>query len=117
MSQNSQMIERLAGVLHTLSCTKPHAQRMEELLKERDPSICYFYLEETIFSEERPSHKEWEERAKQLCANYQMSPDEILRMLPTLLECRQKLVPFLQKAPTAVELCRLILFSELGTGA
>lgn len=114
MSYDNLKIERLAGILHTLACTKEHATQMESLLDPNRPKeLCYFYLEETLVSDERPAHKEWAERALGLCKSCNLTAEEILRMIPVLLECRQKLSPFLTRNPTSEELCRLFLFSEL----
>lgn len=108
------MLTKLAGILHTLSCDKEHAQDMEDLIyRQQKPDLCYFYLEESLVSESRPTHKEWEATASELCDSYNVSPEEILRMLPTLLECRQKIMKIIQKVPNAEALCRLVLFSEL----
>lgn len=107
-----EMISRLAGILHTLSCTKTHATKMEELLqRDANPEICYFYLEESLYDSDRPSHLEWESIATKLCTDNELTPEDILRFLPILLECRQKIENILQKAPNAEELCRLVLFS------
>lgn len=109
------MIDRLSVVLHTLACTKKHAQKMEELIQsERDPNLCYFYLEESLVgSESQYSHEEWRAFATRFCTDYDLTPEAILSILPTLLECRQKITTILQKHPTAEELCRLVLLSEL----
>lgn len=111
---DKDMIEKLSGILHTLSCEKEHAQNMEDLLnRDKNKELCYFYLEESLVSDSRPTHEEWEAIATNLCNDYKVSPEDILRMLPTLLECRQKLVKIIQKVPNSVGLCRLVLFSEL----
>lgn len=108
------MVDKLANILHTLTCQKEHAQSMEELIYEKqNPDLCYFYLENTLVPEDRVTHKKWEELALELCNNYDMTPEDVLRALPILLECRQKIEGILAKAPNAVELCRLVVFSEL----
>lgn len=105
------MLKLLAGILHTLSCTKPHSQDMQDLLQPRNPSVCYFYLEESLAEGERVDHKKWEEVASDMCQKYNSTPEEVLRFIPTLLECRQKIEPILSKNRSLEGLCHLILFS------
>lgn len=107
---NLNMIKKLSYVLHTLSCDKEHAQKMEDMLDSTKKDLCFFYLEETLIDDERYTHREWEAKASKLCYDFECTPEDILRWMPVLLECHQKLAPILQKSPNAEGLCRLVLF-------
>lgn len=62
---NNQKI--LIDTLHALFCSKPHVSAVEELMKDRDQSHCYFYVEESVSTcEELPDHLFWKERAESL---------------------------------------------------
>lgn len=102
---------KLAGFLHTLSCGKPHLDDMQLLLKERDPSYCYFYLEESLAdSELQLDHALWEEEAKRLCEELSASPNETLRLISALLDIRRRLDDVLAKNPNARAFSHLVLY-------
>lgn len=104
---------RLAGYLHTLSCTRPHADDMLLLMKPRDPTQCYYYLEEALSSEEeREDHQTWEREAEALCKELSTSPTEAIRLLNALLDLRRRLDDVLAKWPTGAKIAHLLLFDE-----
>ena len=101
---------KLAGFLHTLSCTKPHVDDMKLMLQPRDPTQCYFYLEESLADSERqPDHSVWEEEAKSLCEELSTSPVEVIRLLNVLLDLRRRLDDILTRYPNAEEFAHLVL--------
>lgn len=101
---------KLANFLHTLSCGRPHAGDMQLMLKERDPTICYFYLEESLAdSELQPDHAIWEEEAAKLCQELATSPVEAIRLLNLLLDLRRRLDAVLVRYPNAEEFAHLVL--------
>lgn len=102
---------KLAGFLHTLSCDKPHEDDMSLLLEVRDPTVCYYYLEESISpNEERLDHDLWEGAARELCQELSAAPSEVIRLLTTLLDLRRRLDESLTRHPNAAKLARLVLF-------
>lgn len=104
---------KLAGFLHTLSCGKPHLDDMQLLLRSRDPTQCYFYLEESLAdSEHQPDHAIWEGEAEKLCKELSTSPNEAIRVLNTLLDLRRRLDDTLAKWPNSADFARLVLFDE-----
>lgn len=101
---------KLAGFLHTLSCGKPHLDDMQLMLKARDPTHCYFYLEESLADSERqPDHAIWEGEAKKLCEELSTSPTEAIRLLNVLLDLRRRLDDILVCYPNAEEFAHLVL--------
>lgn len=114
MNQNPEMLHQLAVILHTLTCQKEHARYVEELVnRAQDENLCFFYVEESLVAESRIDQKKWEAKAQQVCQDYNLPPEEILRIVPQLLEIRQKLTQLKERYPTSEELFRLILFYEL----
>lgn len=110
---NDEMLERLAAVLHTLSCVKEHPERMEALLTSRDQRCCYFYLEESLAdSEQRLDHAAWEREAENLCSRLNLSPTETIRLTSLLLDLRSKLDQVLVRFPSGAKFARLVLFDE-----
>lgn len=108
-----EMLERLAAVLHTLSCVKEHPDQMESLLAPRDARCCYFYLEESLAEpSERLDHVVWEREAENLCSRLNLSPTETIRLVSSLLDLRAKLDQVLVRFPTGVKLARLVLLDE-----
>lgn len=104
-------ITTLAGILHTLSCQKVHPDDMRALLAERDPDKCYFYLETSMADgEQEPDHQYWKSEAENLCSQLRLTPDEVLRILPQLLEMKRKLDLLLERYPSARDFCHLVLF-------
>lgn len=104
-------LKRLAAVLHAIGCTKLHLDNMEELLKERDQTKCYYYLEESL-EEEQPDHVKWRENAEYLCERLNATPTEALRIITNLLDLRRRLDEQIERNPNVEELSRLILFDE-----
>lgn len=65
-AQDDEMLLRLADTLHTIFCTKPHADDVLLLLKPRDDEVCYYYLEKTVCDEpgqEKPDLDYWKKEA------------------------------------------------------
>jgi hypothetical protein len=57
----------LRDTLHTLLCDVPHENNMLNLLGERDPCKCYYYLEKSLSTQlELPDHVYWTDQCKQL---------------------------------------------------
>lgn len=103
----------LAGILHTLSCQKNHPDDMRALLASRDPTKCYFYLEASMADgDQEPDHQYWKGEAEKLCSQLRLSPDEVLRLLPQLLEIKKRLAQLLDRYPSAQGFCHLVLFDE-----
>lgn len=101
---------KLAAFLHTLSCERPHVEDMQLMLKPRDPTKCYFYLEESMAdSETLPDHSIWEGEAKKLCEELSTSSNEAIRLLITLLDLRRRLDEVLDRYPSAAEFAHLVL--------
>lgn len=109
---NQGTLERLSAILHTLSCTKPHAERMEELIAGRKEGVCYYFLEE-ILADNRIDHEDWINRTRAMCIECNIMPEEALRVLPKLLEIKRNLNDVLERSPNSAKLSRLILSSEL----
>lgn len=102
---------KLAGFLHTLSCTKPHAENVQDLLKPRDPTYCYFYVEDSLAgAENEPDHQTWEKKAESLCQELSASPQETLRILSKLLDVRRRLDEIILANPNAAGFAHLVLF-------
>lgn len=112
MPEDDLMIAKLGSILHTLACEKDHAQDMTQLLRPREPSVCYYYLEESL-SENRIDHKKWEEEALALCEKYSLSPQNLLRVIMQLLKMRRDLDTLLEQNPGSnlEDLCHQFLFS------
>lgn len=101
---------KLSNFLHTLSCNRPHVEDMQLMLKERDPTYCYFYVEEPLAnSEEQPDHSLWEGEAKKLCEELSTSPTDAIRVLNALLDLRRRLDDILSRWPNAEEFAHLVL--------
>lgn len=107
-------IEKLAEILHTLGCKKPHAQNMIEVL-DRKPHICYWYLEASFQNNEQIDRNIWKEYAQELCSKYSMQPQEFLRFIYQFLEIRQKLDGLRKRYSVKVveDLYPLLLFDIL----
>ena len=103
-------ISQLAIMLHTLGCQKEHSDDMQELLKPRVDGVCYYYLEQSLASEDKPDTKYWTEEAQKLCEQLQASPVDAVRIVMALLEIRGKLSELLRRYPTAGDLARHVLF-------
>lgn len=106
------MLYKLSSILHTLSCTQEHEeQNVLALTQERNPDKCYYYLEEVLppGASERIDHKKWEDLTRELCNSWGSTPEQILRVLPQLLDIRQRIDAIREKFPNAEELLRLIL--------
>lgn len=112
MPQDDFMISKLGSIFHTLACEKDHAEDMQLLLRPRDPSVCYYYLEESL-AENRIDHKKWEEEALSVCQKYSLSPPDLLRVISQLLKMRRDLDTLLEQTPSEhlEELCHQFLFS------
>lgn len=104
------VLGQLAMVLHTLECDKEHPDDITLLLKERQEEVCYFYLEETLAEAmKEPDHLLWRKEAESLCSKLSLSPEEIIRLLPQLLEIRRKIDDLIMRYPNAQELVSLFV--------
>ena len=57
----------LRDTLHTMLCDVPHENNMVNLLGERDPCKCYYYLEKSLSTQNTlPDHVYWTDQCKQL---------------------------------------------------
>lgn len=60
-------LDILRDTLHTLLCDVPHENNMMNLLGERDPCKCYYYLEKSLSNQlDLPDHVYWTDQCKQL---------------------------------------------------
>lgn len=101
---------KLANLLHTLSCIKPHVDDMQLLLQPRDANSCYFYVEETLADNaQKPDHDLWKGEAEKLCKELSTSPTEVIRLLTSLLDLRRRLDDILMRYPNAANFARLVL--------
>lgn len=102
---------KLAGFLHTLSCTKTHVEDVQALLRTRDPNCCYYYVEDSLSgSDQEPDHQTWEREAEKLCSELSTSPQEALRILSQLLDIRRRLDEVITRSPNAAGFAHLVLF-------
>lgn len=102
---------KLAGFLHTLSCTKSHAEDIQLMLRSRDPASCYYYLEDSLSgAEHEPDHQTWKREAEKLCSELSTSPQEALRILSKLLDIRRRLDEVIASNPNAAGFAHLVLF-------
>lgn len=106
-------IEKLAEILHTLGCQKPHGERAEELFDPQE-GVCYWYCENMLPPEEQAFHNHWRMKAEELCTMYSISSTNMLRFLFEYLELRRKLEELKKRYPAkAVEdLAPLLLFDS-----
>lgn len=103
---------RLSAFLHTLSCQKPHIEAMEDYLNGRKEGYCYYFIEEMLAGDQK-DHQEWLERTRAFCVECKLTPEEALRVLPKIVSLRRSLQDIIERSPTAVKLCRLVLFDGL----
>lgn len=105
--------KKLADILHTISCQKPHSDNMLDLLSPRNSSVCYYYLEESLAEgEPQEDHTYWEAMAREACLKAKLSPEEYLRVIPQLLDLRRRLDTVVAKNANVREFARLVLFDE-----
>ena len=88
---NNQKI--LIDTLHTLFCSKPHVNAVEDLTKDRDQTRCYFYVEESVSTcEELPDHVFWKEQAESLMQTLgSATPSSALASIYRVLDLVEKI--------------------------
>lgn len=106
--------ERLTAILHTLLCQKPHSERMEDLLEELNPEVCYFYLEESLAEKnELPCHIEWNHVAGKFKSVIGGSDEDAYRALMKLVNIKRELALFLETFPNAEGFALRVLFENV----
>lgn len=103
--------EILIEAIHTLLCDKPHANRMESLVKDgRDNEYCYYYMEKNLAERwEMADHVYWQEQAENIKTDLRASnPDDALRSVYKVLDMIEKLNELSQ--PEFILLKRLMNF-------
>ena len=87
-------LEILIETLHSLLCSLPHSDRMEEI-KNRKPGTCYYYIEKTLANKlELPDHAYWKEQAETIMETLQTNSasaalSEIYRILDLVEKVNQ----------------------------
>lgn len=110
-------IDKLAEILHTLGCTIPHAQKMEDLVNGRQTDTCYWYLEISLGYTHQIDKNKWRKYAQELCERYSMSSQDFLRFIYQYLEIRRKLTDLQKRYPAkAVEDLGPFLLFDSGVG-
>lgn len=100
-------MRQLAQFLHSILCERPHADNMGDMLKERHPQVCYWYLEEKVAETDRNichDHLLWEQEAQNLCDQLEMNEMDAIRALHAVLEARRILNPLLSRSVKSREL-------------
>ena len=95
---NQDTLYKLSTILHTLCCRKPHVDKMEELFSGREEDKCYYFLEESL-ADDRTDHEEWLNKTRGFCIEYNMQPEDAIRILPKILQIRRNLDDILEKNP------------------
>lgn len=94
-------LAQLAGILHAISCQKPHAEDMLEIVNGRNPEHCYFFLEQNMAeAEEQTTLREWLDSADTVCKRIGHSPDDSLRIITSLLAIKSDLERLLRQYPS-----------------
>ena len=83
----------LRDTLHTLLCDVPHENNMMNLLGERDPCKCYYYLEKSLSNQlELPDHVYWTDQCKRLMEMLNTDqPSNVLTSIYRVLNVLEKL--------------------------
>ena len=89
-NMNLQNLKKIATILHTLYCKKPHEMQMELF---QQSSKCQFYLEDSIDRTwEMDEHREWLKQAQCLVSiSHPLDTTEILGDILKIYQLTEKL--------------------------
>ena len=103
---NPQVVE----IFHALLCDKKHAHNPEDLLKSRDPNICYFYVESQLDgNNDFPDHLMWTKRTQDIIDFMMLSDEQMIKFLDRMSKIIHGVLLLELDFPGAKEILRQVL--------